>query len=292
MARRQHGVVARRQLLGLGMSSKAIEHRVASGRLHPLMRGIYAVGRPRVDERGHWMAAVLACGPDALLSHCSAANLWGIYSPRPTAIEVTIPASRRVRRPGVRVHRRHGPTIHRSVDRIPLTDPVSTLVDFAASLPIDEVEDAVNAADRIRLLRTNRLRTALDSQPPRPGRGRLKKLLDLRTFKPTDTRLERRFLPIAAAAGLPQPQTQVHLNGYRVDFYWPELTLVVETDGLTYHRTPSQQAEDIRRDQAHMAAGLFPLRFTRAQVYFEPAYVRQMLETTHRQRRGSQAFRA
>jgi very-short-patch-repair endonuclease len=81
-----------------------------------------------------------------------------------------------------------------------------------------------------------------------------------------------------------RPQTQVHLNGYRVDFYWPGLGLVVETDGLTYHRTPSQQAEDIRRDQAHMAAGLVPLRFTRAQVYFEPGYVRGMLETAQRAR--------
>lgn len=165
-----------------------------------------------------------------------------------------------------------------------LVGGITTLIDLAASLPVDEVEEAVNAADRTRLLRTDRLRVALDSQPSRPGVGRLKDLLDLRTFRRTDTRLERRFLPIAAAAGLPTPQTQVRLNGYRVDFYWPELRLVVETDGLTYHRTPSQQAEDIRRDHAHMAAGLVPLRFTRYQVYFEPAYVRGVLEAS---RRGS-----
>jgi very-short-patch-repair endonuclease len=298
LARRQHGVVARRQLLGLEMSSKAIEHRVAIGRLHPLMRGVYALGRPTVDERGRWMAAILACGPDALLSHCSAANLWDIHSPRPAVIEVTVPSTRRGHRPGIRVNRRALPPapadappcwsrIRRSVAGIPLTDPVTTLIDLAASLPIDEVEDAVNAADRIGLVRIDRLRAALASRPPRPGTGRLKKLLDPRTFRRTDTRLERRFLPIAAAAGLPLPQTQVHLNGYRVDFYWPELRLVVETDGLTYHRTPSQQAEDIRRDQAHMAAGLAPLRFTRDQVYFEPAYVRGMLETARRQRTRS-----
>lgn len=136
----------------------------------------------------------------------------------------------------------------------------------------------MGAADRRNLAHTDDLRTALDSLPPRPGVGRLKAMLDRPTFTPTDTRLERRFLPIASAAGLPSPQTQLQLNGYRVDFYWPQLALVVETDGLTYHRTPFSQAQDIRRDQAHQMAGLRSLRFTRHQVFFEPGYVRAVLE--------------
>ena len=105
----------------------------------------------------------------------------------------------------------------------------------------------------------------------------LRGVLDRRTFLLTDSELERRFLPIARSAGLPEPQTQCWLNGFRVDFYWPALGLVVETDGLRYHRTAAQQSRDRQRDQAHTAAGLTALRFTHAQVRFEPDYVRSIL---------------
>ena len=101
----------------------------------------------------------------------------------------------------------------------------------------------------------------------------------------TDTELERRFLPIARRVGLPKPQTQGWVNGFKVDFYWPELGLVVETDGLRYHRTPAAQARDRVRDQTHTAAGLTPLRFTRAQVWFEPAYVQAVLQMVARRLR-------
>ena len=102
-------------------------------------------------------------------------------------------------------------------------------------------------------------------------------MLDHRTFVLTDSELERRFLPIARRAGLTKPETGAWLNGFKVDFYWPELGLVVETDGLTYHRIPAEQTRDRRRDQAHTAAGLVPLRFTRAQVAFEPGHVEETL---------------
>lgn len=101
----------------------------------------------------------------------------------------------------------------------------------------------------------------------------LRETLDRRTFTLTDSELERRFLPLARRAGLPAPQTQAWVNGFKVDFYWPELGLVVETDGLRYHRTPAQQARDRVRDQAHAAAGLACLRFTHAQIRFEPDHV-------------------
>jgi very-short-patch-repair endonuclease len=103
----------------------------------------------------------------------------------------------------------------------------------------------------------------------------------------TDTELERRFLPIARRAGLSRPETQAHVNGFRVDFYWPELGLVVETDGLRYHRTPAQQAIDRIRDQAHAAAGLTPLRFTRAQVRYEPSHVEATVAAVARRLRAN-----
>jgi very-short-patch-repair endonuclease len=111
----------------------------------------------------------------------------------------------------------------------------------------------------------------------RRGVAILRDTLDRRTFVLTDSELERRFLPIARRAGLPKPETQMMVNGFRVDFYWPELGLVVETDGLRYHRTPTQQAADRVRDQAHAAAGLTPLRFTHAQIAYEPGQVRETL---------------
>src|SRR5882672_5312487 len=149
LARKQHWVVTRAQLMELGLGSEAIRHRLRDGRLHRVMRGIYAVGRPAVDSRGRWMAAVLACGPPALLSHHSAAALLGIRPERPGPIEVVVPAHVARRRPGIRVHRRlglasptglpGGPPPSGTVDDIPVTDPVCTLVDLAMCIPILEL---------------------------------------------------------------------------------------------------------------------------------------------------------
>lgn len=282
LERRQHGVVARSQLLALGMSPEAIRHRLETGRLHELHRGVYAVGRPEVSRLAHFMAAVLACGPRARLSHRSGADLWGIREQRGGLIDVTVPSDVVRHRAGIKLHRRAALKPPRFVARIPVGDPVSILIDLAADLTTEEVEDAVNEADRLGRVATDRLRSALDEEPRRPGLGRLRRTLDSQTFSRAQTTLERRFLPIARAAGLPKPRTQAHLNSHRVDFNWPELGLVVETDSLTYHRTAAQQAVDIRRDQAHVRTGLRSLRFTHSQVYYQPDYVRAVLEDTVR----------
>jgi very-short-patch-repair endonuclease len=113
----------------------------------------------------------------------------------------------------------------------------------------------------------------LERAPRRPGVAILRETLTRHTFRLTDSELERLFIPLAVDAGLPVPLTRQVVNGYRVDFWWPELGLVVETDGLTYHRTPAQQAADRRRDQAHTAAGLTQVRFTHWQVRFDPRHV-------------------
>jgi very-short-patch-repair endonuclease len=276
LQRRQHGVVTRAQLLRLGMMPRSIEHRLANGRLHSLMRGVYAVGRPDVGRRGIWMAAVLACGPDALLSHQSAAALWGIRKSGAGTVHVVVPPGRPRRRPGIQVHRRaaHDAPGRHLVEGIPVTHPIATLVDLAASAPIGSVEAAVNEADHLRLVDLERLRAGIDGLPRRPGLGRLRKLLDQPTVALSSSELERLFLPLARSAGLAVPRTQVRLNGYRVDFYWPDLGLVVEADSLRYHRTPLDQAEDRRRENAHANSGLAVLRFTHGQVLHEPSYVR------------------
>jgi very-short-patch-repair endonuclease len=274
LARRQHSVISREQLLALGFGSDAIKHRVRTGRLHPRWRGVYAVGRPELTQHGLWMAAVLTCGPRAALSHSSAGALCRIC-PVGDRIEVTVPGPGTRLRPGILVHRADREVVR--LDGIPVTTPACTLIDLATQLDDDDLEAAVNEADKRDLIDPEALRRALERLAGRHGVARLRALLDRRTFTLTDSELERRFRPLARAAGLPLPQTRADVNGFRVDFFWPELGLVVETDGLRYHRTPAQQARDRVRDQAHAAAGLTPLRFTRAQVRFDPDHVRATL---------------
>jgi very-short-patch-repair endonuclease len=288
LVERQHGVIARRQLLGLGFTPKTIDRRVAAGRLHCLWRGIYAVGRPRVTLRGWWSAAVLACGDGALLSHLSAARLWGIWGTKtsgeeeldqPSHTDVSVASGKTHRLRGIRVHRRGR---LRDSDRtvcewIPATIPGRTLVDLATLLRPSQLEAAVNAADKLELIDPETLRLELERNRGMDGVPALRRILDRRTFTLTDSELERKFLQLVRHAGLPPPLTQQRVNGFRVDFLWSQWKLVVETDGLRYHRTPGQQAKDRLRDQALVAAGFTALRFTHAQVTYDPDHVVKML---------------
>ena len=284
LVRRQHGVIAHWQLLECGLTPEAIRHRVKVGRLRCLYRGVYAIGRLELSQHGKWMAAVLACGDGALLSHESAAALWGIRPIHAGAIHVSVPATHNPNHPGIHVHRRSSLGFeHRAATSgIPLTSIPLTLVDLATHLGRDSLEAAINEADKLDLTTPDELRYSLADLPKLPGTGRLRTVLDHRTFTLTDSHLERRFLGLAERAGLPRPETQQHLHGHRVDFHWPELNLVVETDGLRYHRTPAQQASDRHRDQVLTAAGLTVLRFTHAQVRYDPAEVIAILAATSR----------
>jgi very-short-patch-repair endonuclease len=284
LAESQHGVVARRQLLDAGFSSAEIDRRIGRGRLHRLWRGVYAVGRPRLTLPGWWRAAVLACGRDALLSHDSAAALWGIRDvntgneeeqQRPGTIHVSVSATRSPRRAGIRVHRRTRLSgSERSVCQgIPVTTPARTLLDLSTLHSLEHIEAWVNQADKLGLIDPEALRLELGQRRGMDGAPLLRAVLDHRTFQLTDSELERRFLRVVQRARLPAPLTQQRVNGFRVDFYWPVLRLIVETDGLRYHRTPAQQGKDRVRDQRHVAAGFTVLRFTHAQVAFEPSAV-------------------
>ncbi len=171
-------------------------------------------------------------------------------------------------------------------DGIPVTSIVRTLIDIAGRLDRADLERAINEADRLDLIDPETLRAALDANAGKRGVAPLRRLLADLTFRLTDSELERRFLRLAVTIGLPAPETGRWLNGFKVDFFWPELGLVVETDGLRYHRTPARQARDRRRDQAHAVAGLTQLRFTHAQVRFEPDHVREILLAVARRLAG------
>lgn len=162
-------------------------------------------------------------------------------------------------------------------DGIPVTSPAQTIIDLAARHDRMTVERMVDEADRLDLITPPQLRAALERHSGERGVARLRTWLDRRTFRLTRSRLERLFLPIASQVGLPVPETKVWVNGFEVDFLWRDLRLVVETDSLRHHGTPSQQSRDHRRDQAHVAAGFTSLRFTHEQVRYEPEHVRGVL---------------
>jgi very-short-patch-repair endonuclease len=271
--------VARRQLLALGFNGREIEHRAARGRLHLVMRGVYAVGWPRLTRERRWMAAVLACGDGAMLSHRSAAALWGIGVERRDRIDVSVRRRTRLRRPGLYVRAR--PMLEEAdsayCDGIPVTAIVRTLIDLATESGPIAVERAVNEADKLDLINPEALRVALDEHAGEPGVRPLRSILDSYTFRLSDSDLEILFRQITATAKLPPPLTKQIVNSFEVDFFWPDLGLVVETDGLRYHRTPAAQSRDARRDRTHLLAGMTPIRFTHYEIKYESAKVRRAL---------------
>ncbi len=237
------------------------------------------------------MAAVLACDPFAHLSHRSAAALWGFGEEHPGYIEISVQRHRKVRRPGIRTHDRPG-LWNRDVGErlgIPVTTPVRTFLDLATVTGPKTLERSINEADKLEVIDADSLHKALDDHPGQPGIRLLRHVLDKHTFRLSDDELERLFRPLASAADLPIPLTKHMVNRFEVDFYWPDLGLVVETDGWRYHRTPSAQTRDALRFQTHTATGLTPLRFSHYQVKYEPRHVQDILRKTASNLRGHPA---
>jgi hypothetical protein len=183
---------------------------------------------------------------------------------------------------GLRCHRRPSLPSQEITARlgIPLTQPVRTFLDLATVTGPKTLERAINEADKLDVIDADSLRRALEDNPGQPGICLLRHVLDEHTFRLSDDELERLFRPLAAAAGLPTPLTKHMVNRFEVDFFWPELGLVVETDGWRYHRTPSAQTRDALRFQVHVANGLTPLRFSHHQVKYRPAHVKDILTRT------------
>lgn len=230
------------------------------------------------------MAATLACGPSAILSHRSAGALYGLAVERLRLIEVSVRRSGKISRPGIKVRSRPSLPSHDvgTLDGMPVTSPLRTMLDLATVLGPRGLERAVNEADKRDVIDPETLRRRLENYAGEPGVRPLRRLLDRDTFVLSDEELERLFLPLALESGLPLPLTKEMVNGFEADFYCPDLGLVVETDGWRYHRTPSTQSRDALRDQIHTASGLTPLRFSHHQVKHEPAHVKRILTETRR----------
>jgi very-short-patch-repair endonuclease len=224
------------------------------------------------------MAALLACSERSALTAGSGAALLRIGEER-GVIEVAVPVSVNPRQRGIKPHRLSEFGSWGWCDGLRVMDPATVLVSLATYLDHGDLEAAVNAADRQNLINPEQLRAAIERMPRRPGKGILRRTLDRRTFVFTDSALERFYLPLSDHAGLARPRTQRYVNSFRVDFIY-EIGLVVETNGLRYHRTAAQQTRDLVRSQIHTAKGLRPLTFSHAQIRYDPDHVVRILRDT------------
>lgn len=280
LADAQWGVLARRQLLERGGSRDAVGRRVRSGRLRVLHHGVYAVGHRALREEAIWLAAVLAGGPDAVLSHASAADLWDLRASAAARVDVTAPGGSARRRPGLRFHRNAVAGEERTVhERIPVTTPARTLLDLAATLPRRSVERALERAETLRIFDLRALRGVCEAHRARPGAPLLTALLDAGAGEqaPTRSELEERFLTLCDAHGVPRPRLNSRVAGLEVDFHWPGRRLVIEVDGYAYHRSRAAFERDRERDAILAAAGRRVLRFSARQIAERPDEVLRAL---------------
>jgi len=278
LAGEQEGVVRRAQLRDLGLTEKAIRHRVDRRSLLPLYRGVYAVGHERLSPAGRRLAAVWACGERAALSHRSAAGTWGFRGGGAARIDVTIRARSAIPRDGLRLHLTTRPLEVTRLGLLPVTTPARTLLDLAGAVPAHQLAAALHQAEVLDRFDLGALRDVLAAHPRHPGRRPLAAALAT-TLPETLSDLEDRFLALCAHHGLPRPAANARPLGFRVDFLWPDRRLVAETDGWRHHRTRSAFETDRARDQALAAAGYVVLRFTHRQVATAPADVAAKLSS-------------
>jgi very-short-patch-repair endonuclease len=259
----------------------AIAHRLATGRLHRLHRGVYLVGHPVPPPFALETAALLCCGDRAVLSHGSAAALWG-FGARGSMIDVTISGRERRNLAGVRVHcvRVLSMTEVRRRQALPLTSPARTLLDLAEERSLDELEQAVAEARRSSLVRDGELEAQVKRSPGRHGVKPLRALLK-REGGPAFIRseAERRLLALIRRARLPPPRCNALVAGHEVDFLWPTRKLVVEFDSWEFHRGRDAFEKDRRRDADLLLAGYHVLRITWRRLVEEPEAVIAQIAT-------------
>ena len=270
LATRQYGIVGVDQLHALGYDNAAIRRRVASGRLHRLYRGVYAVGHTVVNGHGRWLAATMATG--GVLSHRSAAALWDIRPSAAARIDVTVSHASGVRSTArIVVHRPRRTIDTTRHDGIPVTTPGQTLADLATALPRRQLEKAAEMAEALRL----------DVVVPtgHPGEKRLWEATSHDLGHTTRSPLEDAFLELCDACGIPRPLVNTVVEGYEVDFCWPELRLIVECDGHAHHGTRAAFERDRARDARLTALGWRVMRFTDRQVRRQAPSVAEVVRT-------------
>ncbi len=278
LARRQHAVVSLNQLRAVGLTSSAVRERRRRGRLHRVWQTVYAVGHSLLTSEGRWMAAVLACGDGAVLSHRSAAALHGLRPDNRAVIDVTTPPRGLRRMKGIVRH--ESATLTEAdvtvVDGIPCTSVARTLLDVAEEIDRQGLRRACNQAEVLRVFDGREIEDVLARAQGRRGAGMLRDVLAHGRVGEAVTRseLEEEFLSLCERAKLPPPSVNAWIalegGGVEADFLWPEVRLIAETDGGAVHDTPGAFQDDRRRDQRLMRAGYRVVRFTWWQVLHAP----------------------
>lgn len=281
LATRQHGVVARQQLQALGFGEEAIKLRLGAARLNTLHREVYAVGHTRVSQQGRWLAAVLAYGDGALLSHRNAAALWGLAKARASAVDVTAPSGWQgsLRRDGIWIHRgRLHPEDRAARAGIPVTTVARTLFDLAEFVPFKHLESAWEEADRLNLLQLRAVERVCERGYGRRALRPIRRLLaEARAATITRSPLEDDFAAFCRTNDLPTPAFNTTVLGFEIDALWPDQRLVVELDGFAFHRHRAAFERDRARDTALQVAGYRTIRITHRRLHSEAATVAKEL---------------
>ncbi|MEZ5155792.1 MAG: DUF559 domain-containing protein [Solirubrobacterales bacterium] len=265
LARRQFGVVARDQLIGIGFTRSSIAHRLRCDRLRPVHPAVYAVGSQPLIARGRWFAALLACRPSPALSHLSSAAAQELARERGT-VHISVPGRPPARSlSGVVVHRprRLHPDDLTTVGGLPVTTVPRTLLDLAETEPYERVQSIAEEAERRELLDLRAIRDCMDRNPGRRGHAPLARLLDeYLSAAGSHEGIEMEFIRFLADYGLPEPQRNVLVSGLVVDFWWPDARLVAELDSRAFHAHWSQAERDRERDARLLREGIHTLRVT------------------------------
>jgi predicted transcriptional regulator of viral defense system len=288
IAATQHGLITLVQLRDLGVTPAMIRTRRARGSLHPIYRGVFSVGHAPITEEARWLAAVLACGDGALLSHCSAAALWRVRKTSSSIIDVTAPTRRGFTLRNVAVHRATtlAPADIDICRSVPVTSLPRTIIDLATVVGPGSLEYAIHSAERQRKLTPANLHEILARLPGVSGTAKVRKMvgrpghdLDARTR----SRWELRFLEICRAHEIPMPRVNewialdIAAGGLEVDFSWPDRRLVVEVDEEAGHTTTRSRKNDPLRDAALRAAGWRVLRVAEQQFEDPPLIAASVL---------------
>jgi very-short-patch-repair endonuclease len=276
VAERQLALITAPQLHTAGAPRGSIEWRVASGSLHPRHRGVYLVGHPIPVPGAIELAAVLACGKRAFVSHRSAAVLWGLVKTPDDSVDLTVVRRRCRSRAGLRVHRVEELSTADCGDQrgIPATTPARTLIDFTSTAGAEEAERVIAEAFALKLVTEPEIVAAVERAPARAGVAQVRAILG-QPGGPKRTRSggERAMLRLIRAARLPTPRTNYPVAGFAADFCWPDQRLIVEVDGYDFHSDRAAFERDHRRDIAHKDAGYEVLRFTGRELRDAPIYV-------------------
>ncbi len=278
IARLQRGRATRKQLLRAGLTSNAINHMLRRGLLEPEHAGVYVLRSAPPVPWGRETSALLACHGGAILSHSSAAAVWGLIPVPDGPVDVTVVGGDSGRkRPGIRVHRAArllacDTAIHQG---LPITSPARTLLDLSSSAPPRIVERALDDALAVLgIVRPKDLEDVVERARYRCGAALFRGLLATRKGGTlTESEAERRFLALIREAELPLPETQVPFKGFRIDFLWRDVGVVFEIDGHKYHSSRRAFNRDRRKDAALKSAALDPNRVARDEVEFRPLYV-------------------